>query len=191
MPIVHMTFDLSKVPTDAVNLKPYTAQGAAAGLHTYETHVGLCVAERERNMYDDSDFYMVVLNPETDRFEEVLFASTRGWTYPCMASHRDAPKELMDRYHAELQAKRDALEEAGRRRYEEQRQKLFDASGLDAAAIGRLLCVRDGERLLAFLGKKVRSDFKKSLQERVRTWANDPSPTYLTPLSHRQLAYVG
>ncbi len=190
MPIVHMTTDLSSVPADAVNLKPYK-DGGPEGLHTYETHVGLCVAERERNTYDDSDFFMVVLNPETDAFEEVMFASTRGWTYPCMASHRDAGPELTARYHAEQEAKRQRIEEAAVARYKAERLRRAEASGLDAEQVSRVLALPNGEALILFLGRKVRSDFKKGLQEQVRHWARQERPAYPTPLSRRQLAYVG
>lgn len=191
MPIIHMTFDPSGVPAGAQNLKQYEGGGGPKDLWTYETHHGLCIGEREDNRYDDSDFYMIVLNPDTDKFEEIMFASTRGWTYPCMGSHRDASPELMERYRAEQQAKLDRIREAGERRSREKREAEVQASGLTHEQAERLLRSHEGERLLRFLGKKVRSDFKKSLQQRVREWAADPKPTYSSPLSRRQMAFVG
>ena len=52
-------------------------------LFTYETHNGFCLENRERNGYDDSDFYMIVWNPEEKAPESIEYASTRGWSYPC------------------------------------------------------------------------------------------------------------
>ena len=190
MPIIHMTFKPEEAPANAVNLKPYTGNDGPDGLYTYETHHGLCIGEREANHYHDSDFFMIVLNSETDQFEEVLFASTRGWTYPCMASHRDASPELMERYLAEQQAKRDAMYEAAERRSRERREAEIKASGLTNEQAERLLRCAQGEHLLQFLGKKVRSDFKKSLQQRIREWAADSKPAYPTPLSRRQMQYI-
>jgi hypothetical protein len=66
----------------------------------YDTYVGLCVAERERNMRDDSDFYMTVWDEATKSFKEIMFATTRAWTYPMMASKVDAPESLIAKYKA-------------------------------------------------------------------------------------------
>ena len=60
----------------------------------YDTHVGLCLQDREANYYDDSDWYMLVWNPETNDTKEICFASTRGWTYPCYGSSPDATPEV-------------------------------------------------------------------------------------------------
>lgn len=45
------------------------------------THRGLVLETRERNGYDDSDFYALVWNPETRAVETVEYGSTRYWTY--------------------------------------------------------------------------------------------------------------
>jgi hypothetical protein len=47
--------------------------------YLYRFFPGRVVALRERNMYDDSDFYARVWH--RGRFREVEYASTRGWTY--------------------------------------------------------------------------------------------------------------
>lgn len=44
-----------------------------------ESYVGHVLGKREANGYDDSDFYATVWNGE--RLTEVIYASTRGWTY--------------------------------------------------------------------------------------------------------------
>ena len=72
----------------------------------YDTYVGLCVAERERNYRDDSDFYMTVWDEETKSFKEIMFATTRAWTYPMMNSCVDAPQSLIDEYKG-IKAKAD------------------------------------------------------------------------------------
>ena len=95
MPIVHFTRDAETVPAEAVNVREGTD-----GLTLYDTHVGLCLRERERNMHDDSDFYMLVWNEELEVPEEICFASTRGWCYPSMASHVDATAEVIEKWDA-------------------------------------------------------------------------------------------
>jgi hypothetical protein len=67
-------------------------------LFTYETHNGLCLENRERNGYDDSDFYMIVWNPEKKAPESIEYASTRGWSYPCYGSYVDASPEVKEAY---------------------------------------------------------------------------------------------
>jgi hypothetical protein len=67
---------------------------------TYETHNGLCIHERETNGYNDSDFHMLVWNPDTNKPESIEFASTRGWSYPCYASHPDATADVLAKYEA-------------------------------------------------------------------------------------------
>lgn len=76
-------------------------------LWLYDTHVGLCISDYERNGYDDSDFYMVVWNWEKMHTETIEFASTRGWSYPAMGSKPDATPEVLAAY-AEWQKKIDA-----------------------------------------------------------------------------------
>jgi hypothetical protein len=71
-------------------------------IFTWKTYVGLCVADREMNGYDDSDFYMTVYEPATDSFSEIMFATTRGWSYPAMGSSPDATAEVAEKYRAHL-----------------------------------------------------------------------------------------
>jgi hypothetical protein len=78
---------------------------------TWHTHAGLCVREREMNGYDDSDFYMTVYEPATDSFREIMFATTRGWSYPALGSFVDATPEVL----AKWQAHQAAAEEAYRK----------------------------------------------------------------------------
>ena len=58
---------------------------------------GLVVAMGENNYYDDSDFYAIVYCPQTDTFDKVIYASTRGWTYNngCVV---DADDDMIEEY---------------------------------------------------------------------------------------------
>jgi len=67
---------------------------------TYETHHGLCISDRERNSYDDSDWYMLIWDAEKQEPFEICFATTRGWAYPCYGSQPDATFEVMAAYNA-------------------------------------------------------------------------------------------
>jgi len=114
-----MAHRLDQIPADAQNIqdvtsswksdvyfgeRPLTAEAAEREanwkLYTYDTHVGLCIHEREYNGRDDSDFYMIVWNEEKQEPESIQFASTRGWSYPCYGSHPDATPEVLAKYKA-------------------------------------------------------------------------------------------
>ncbi|MCX4799623.1 hypothetical protein OG497_37850 [Streptomyces sp. NBC_01242] len=45
------------------------------------TFTGAVLGLRERNGYDDSDFYALVWDEEQQRTREIQYATTRGWTY--------------------------------------------------------------------------------------------------------------
>lgn len=117
MSIVHMCFKREEAPADAVNLRNATESWRSSGwesgreLWLYESHVGLCIHEREVNGRDDSDFYMLVWNEAENKPESVMFATTRGWTYPCLGSFADATPDVMAKYRAyTLEAERAARE---------------------------------------------------------------------------------
>jgi hypothetical protein len=46
-----------------------------------ETFKGAVLRLRERNGYDDSDFYALVWDEEQQATREIMYATTRGWTY--------------------------------------------------------------------------------------------------------------
>lgn len=64
-----------------------------------ESHKGLVLSLREMNGYDDSDFYALVWNSEKQITEEIMYASTRGWTYPNSAGV-DATPEVLAEWNA-------------------------------------------------------------------------------------------
>src|SRR5215469_6460049 len=92
MPIVHFDYNHSRVPADAQNVRAvHNGAGYRRGRMTeksyvydecagptqivlWDTHTGLCLSEFERNGYDDSDFFMVVWNPEKAQPETIMFA---------------------------------------------------------------------------------------------------------------------
>lgn len=67
---------------------------------TKETHVGHVLSEYERNGYDDSDFYATYWDAEKGEPVTVQFATTRGWTYPLLATRVDATPEVRAAYDA-------------------------------------------------------------------------------------------
>lgn len=56
---------------------------------------GAVLRLRERNGYDDSDFYALVWDEEQQRTREIQYATTRGWTYHNGASI-DATHEVIE-----------------------------------------------------------------------------------------------
>ncbi len=122
MPIVHMAHDKKNIPVDAQNVRNvsnewrnYYPDPEAFELWLYDTHVGICLFESERNGYNDSDFYMTFWDEETQQPKSYEFASTRGWCYPCLASAADATPEVVAKYDAWDKARR----ETARRDHEE------------------------------------------------------------------------
>jgi hypothetical protein len=69
------------------------------------TYEGQVVALREHNGYDDSDFYAVVWDAEKAEPREVMYATTRGWTYRNSATV-DATPEVAAAYAAYTAARR-------------------------------------------------------------------------------------
>jgi hypothetical protein len=63
------------------------------------TWEGAVLATGEHNGYDDSDFYAVVWDAEAGEPREIIYASTRGWTYNNSATV-DATPEVLAAYDA-------------------------------------------------------------------------------------------
>ncbi len=91
------------------------ADETAREIWTGQTHHGLCLVERERNMRDDSDFLMTVWDVATGAPVELMFATTRGWSYPCMGSRADATPDIVAKYEAwKLERENEARERRAR-----------------------------------------------------------------------------
>jgi hypothetical protein len=67
---------------------------------------GKVLSQREMNGYDDSDFYATVWDDEKDAPREIVYASTRGWTYSCGCTI-DATDEVFAKYDAWVVALKD------------------------------------------------------------------------------------
>lgn len=72
-----------------------------------ESHRGMVVSLRERNGYDDSDFYAKVWDRATGQVSEVCYASTRGWTYLNGAKEDLSPEDAAE-YARQDEARRQA-----------------------------------------------------------------------------------
>ena len=168
--------------------------------YTYISHEGLCLREYEKNYYDDSFFHMIVWNPETKQPEDICFAATIGWSYPCLGSKVDATPEVRAEYEAYLLLK--GLERADRLRKErivnalEIRKILRKAAKELGFNYGKLATLRrvmhstNFQKLVELLTKKIRSGFKISLRNQLINWLNSSNNSFKTPLSEKQLSYL-
>lgn len=160
------------------------------------TAVGYCVQDIERNGYDDSDFYMKYWDPVAKIVCKVQYATTRGWTYPCMASAVDAPEEIMElaRAYEREEERKSAIRSRWYQRKKDMelarkcRVSRFQLRDLKQAVGSEYI-----ERVVALLTtQKFRSEFRQSLCIRVRAWLAVPRHLrqYKTPLSYKQLQWV-
>lgn len=202
MTIIHMGWHDNKEFRDGAYSPVEWKDGAPvkSSYHLYSTHQGLCLFEREANSYHDSDFYMTVWNSDEQKPEEILFASTRGWTYPCYASAVDATEEVRAAYNAW----RISQEEIRRRQARSTKAcKLwaFRASMKAAASahnfphwrllrLERIIGGDQLDRLMTLFSTRIRSQFKLKLRQQVVEWLQQDTPKYPTPLSKKQMQYV-
>lgn len=68
-------------------------------LYMETTYIGRVLEIREENGYHDSDFYATVWDDEKGCTENILYATTRGWTYPNGAKV-DATPEVKEKFRA-------------------------------------------------------------------------------------------
>lgn len=175
----------------------YEVHGYGRETWVRRTHVGKCLFEREANHYDDSDFYMTVWNDETNAPEEICFASTRGWTYPCLSSAADATPEVLAKYDAYVKAafaKREKAFHKGKvLEALANRKALKEAAEKFNVPYGKLVAIRrlpEYKQILALFGDRIRSEFKKSLRKQVLDWAASSDKKYDHPLSKKQRQYL-
>lgn len=160
----------------------------------YLSHVGLCLADREYNGYDDSDWYMSVWDETTQSIKEVCFASTRGWSYPCYGSKPDATPEVRALARAYLERK--AATATKQRRQEQARALIALRNGyreVAAIAAAPVMRVRELRRVMGddhyracvtlLKTKKFRSKSREWMAGQIRAWLQNPAPQYPTPLS--------
>lgn len=101
----------------------YWTKDTGHPIYMREFAEGVTVAEREANFHDDSDFYATYFDAETGTFKEVMFGTTRGWSYPAGAVV-DATPDIMEKYHAHLEAAA-----AAKRKILDEHNKLYPAKG--------------------------------------------------------------
>lgn len=106
------------------------------------SHEGLVVDTYERNGYDDSDFYAVVVNPETLETKDVMYGTTRGWTYNNGADI-DAPEELLKRWRVKVSADREASRIA-QLKAEKDAQSILPTKGKSVVVVSRRSKVAEG-----------------------------------------------
>ncbi|MGW8180065.1 MAG: hypothetical protein ACWGQW_15090 [bacterium] len=209
MAIIHMTSNSSETFPEGANCPLYWNMDPEhkSPVVVYETHHGLCLQERERNMYDDSDFFMSYWDEESQSVKEVMFATTRGWSYPCYGSSVDATDEVKEKaavYYAEQQRRAKIL---AKWRERQEVRSYAKAWGMTTAEAKRVL---QAYPVPSYLGnsyrsasndihwaidkllrtKSFRSNFRKNITQQIRTWAKEESPKYPTPLSKKQVRYI-
>jgi hypothetical protein len=205
MAIVHMGWSLKDIPANAVNVRwsCQVAEGSMGSdvvgprlMATYETHNGLCLFETERNGYHDSDFYMTYWDEASQSPKSMCFATTRGWTYPCLASKADATPEVWAKYNAwkanreiELRAQYRKAEANKKRQLRSNIQQIATEYGVNYSKLLKLRKHRQFDGMLKLFGKRVRSNFKLSLRNQLIQWANSNS-NYNCPFSIKQLQYI-
>lgn len=164
---------------------------------TKKIFVGKCIREREYNGYDDSDFYMLVWDDEINAPREIQFASTRGWTYPCMGSSVDATPEVRAKYEAYEQKRaieaRKAIRKSKASVHLANRKLLKEAAERHGVPYGKAVQIRKLQKsaeILHLFSMKPRGDFKKSLQARLISWLLEDKHEYPAPFSKKQLEYI-
>ena len=159
-----------------------------------ETNKGLCLREFEVNRYNDSDFYMEVWNPEKGIPETVLFATTRGWSYPCLGSSVDATPKVCEAYKA-WKVKYDRCCRIEKKlAYRKETRRLASLWGMGYFEAKTLRAIYSGESFdqidNLLKTKKFRSKFRESLSNQVRNWVKSKERAYNTPLSRKQFSYL-
>jgi hypothetical protein len=114
---IKMMISKEEFEADKTNTSVEVWDGRDIYLRT--THQGLVLAEREANGYHDSDFYATVWNAEKGKPEEIMWGTTRGWTYPNRCSVDASPeiKALYEGYSEKQRAE-------ARARYEAEKAKM-------------------------------------------------------------------
>lgn len=201
MPIVHLAANDAQTFPDGANCpldwnrpddraRQLAEWGKVNAVVVYETHHGLCLIDHEHNMRDDSDFYMTVWDAEAGRTREIMYASTRGWTYPCMASRADATAEIWEAYQSWCAAKerRARIQARWNQRHADiELAQLCECSRADIKRLRAAHNAVDWERLKKLLESRPRKQFRTALRNQVLTWLRNPAPRYRTPLSRKQM----
>ena len=161
------------------------------------THEGLVLETRERNYHDDSDFYAIVWDPETESSRNIEYATTRGWCYPNSAVV-DASEEIRAKFTAWKENKQRETSERERQEYERLTQEFLTAANLteeqykdlcSAYTLGSEALAAVRQLLKTFAGGRMRSKFRISLATQIWDWLKmaKESRKFDCPLSFKQL----
>lgn len=203
MAIVGFTFDRNDVPADAIIYHVEDARNSMSAdtygprpMWLYKQQIGKCLVEREQNGYNDSDFFMTYWDEEKNEPVTVMFATTRGWTYPCLASSVDATPDVVAKYEA-WKAKKAAEYRVQQRKAKatakrELRNKLLSIANEYQVSYPRLLKLRKMtgfEGMVSLFNNRLRSNFKISMRNQLINWLNNNSK-YDRPFSAKQMQYL-
>ncbi len=180
---------------------------------------GRVLREWEKNGYHDSDWYVHVMEDD-GTFSTICYSTTRGGSAPANADV-DATSEVLAAWKVELGRLarvrticnlRNIIKEAGRfnltpRQWVDVRHAVggrdwdsalvrhprFDTPGVGLLPYARVEVHFMMEALRKLAAGSFRSDFKRKLAQQVYDWATTAPERrpYPTPLSKRQMAYVG
>jgi hypothetical protein len=177
---------------------------ACDGTRTYE---GKVVAEWERNLYHDSDFFCVVHEGEgaDPEFRTIEFATTRAGCGKAFSTAVDAPEELKARYRAwKAECEKRAWKAVWQKDVDDLVHAGVDKDLAEAFAteypwsFGEVLTsYRTGRRSYEaqkkaaarqLLTAKLRSPFKKDLRRQLCEWLRTPvrDRKYASPFSKKQ-----
>lgn len=163
----------------------------------WEEYKGKCIAESEKNGYHDSDFYMTVWDDITNSPKTILFATTRGWSYPSYASYVDATDEVFAKFERYKHMK---LVEAQKTKRNEKAVFLWKQHSEDYVLCKKIGCsinkirklrtFQNGEAAIKLLTSNLRSDFRKNLKKQLVNWLVSKENIYNSPFSPRQWDFV-
>ena len=151
--------------------------------------VGKTLSVREMNGYDDSDFYASYWDEESQSIKEIMYATTRFWTYPANAVI-DATPDIIEKAKLwELKIKRNR--KAKELRLE--RKILWKIKYVTNLPFSKCLKIKDlyqdkdvKKAVYILLSANLRSPFRKSLRDTFINWINAESPKYTSPFSKKQ-----
>lgn len=142
----------------------------------------------EHNYYDDSDFYAVVWDEETQSTRKITYATTRAWTTYNHAE-RDATDEVRKKADAyELKVSR-AIRAKKLSEINAEDRRISLKHNISIKSLRQFKGkVSSGSYDVCYelLSKNIRSSFKKSLRERLINWLNEKDSKYESPFSKKQ-----
>jgi hypothetical protein len=160
---------------------------------------GRVLNERERNGYDDSDFYCDYIDDE-GMYRSFQYATTRGWTY-ANSANVDADEATLAIYTAMLKRRAEITAYENRKQAIVSRLTVRKARRTSKvsigqfkrlrAAVGGSMAIKLVMLLLKLTEKRLRSPFRISMANQVRGWLDTTTPKYATPLSRKQLDCIG